>query len=166
MTGSPTFASVTVAPCTCQYVERAAEDPQIPIAFDPPTNEHHFTFGSADAPGLLVIYHCPFCGGAAPRSKRDLLFATVPPEEERLIQMLRRVRTIRSALQRLGRPERDDPSGTRSKGSEGEGPSVTAHHRMLVYERLSPVADVWIMERSDGTVHWWLQGKRLGPLRR
>ena len=161
----PTFASVTDTACTCGYLQRAADDLTVPIVFDPLTAEFHFKYGQAagEAASSLVIYHCPFCGGAAPRSKRRLLFAVIPPEEEeRLAAVLARVRTIRSALKRLGKPQRDDPSGTRVSVEGTSGPPIVRRHRMLTYEHLSAVADVWIAERSDGTVSWQLQGKYVG----
>jgi hypothetical protein len=113
----------------------------------------------------MVIYHCPFCGGAAPKSKRELLFAIIPPhEEQRLAVLLGSVRTLRSALKRLGKPERDDPWGTLKQTSEdGDRPPTRTRHRTLVYERLSSVADVWITESTDGLAHWELTGKYLGP---
>ncbi|MFI5381320.1 MAG: hypothetical protein ACHRHE_18640 [Tepidisphaerales bacterium] len=158
-----TFASVTDTACTCGYLQRAADDPRLPIVFDPQTGEFHFTYREpgSQGPSTLVIYHCPFCGGAAPQSKRHLLFAAIPPEEEdRLSKLLASVKTIRSALKRLGKPERDDPSGTRIGQDEADGnPPVVQHHRTLIYERLSEVADVCITERADGGASWQLIGK-------
>ena len=162
----PTFASVTDTACTCGYLQRAADDPRLPIVFDPLTCEFHFRYSEAagGVAATLVIYHCPFCGGAAPKSKRHLLFAVIPPdEEERLARLLVPVRTIRGALRRLGKPERDDPSGTSVTVEGASGDPIVRRHRTLVYEHLSAVADVWITERSDGAVSWQLQGKYVGP---
>ncbi len=160
MSDRRTFASVTDVPCTCVYLQRAADNPDKPIVFDPLTGEFHFSTGS----GIMVIYHCPFCGGAAPESKRALLFAVIPSDEQqRLARLLAPVMTVRGALKRLGKPQQDDAAGTRTESPEriGQPPSIE-HFRTLVYERLSEVADVRITERSDGAVHWSLNGKYIG----
>lgn len=163
MTDQRTHASVTDTPCSCGYLQRVADDPSLPIEFDPLVGEYQFKFG--EPPATLVIYHCPFCGGAAPKSKRDLLFAVIPPDEEqRLADLLAPVATLRAALKRLGKPERDDPAGTRTQTSEdGDRPPTRKRHRTLVYEQLSSVADVWITESPDGRAHWQLIGKYVGP---
>ena len=160
-----TFASVTTAPCGCGYLDRAADDPAVPIAFDERTGEFQFRydeFGS-EGPSNLIIFHCPFCGGAAPPSRRHLLFAVIPPDEEaRLAALLRPCKTLRSALRRLGTPDRDAPDGTRVTTPESDAsPPITRHHRTLTYDRLSDVATVRIHERPDGRAAWDLSGKPL-----
>jgi hypothetical protein len=161
MAERPTFASVTDAPCRCRYLSRAADNPGLPLAFDRRTGEYQFEFRVGKVKGALVIYHCPFCGGAAPRSKRALLFHIIPPEEQRrLNKMLDGIATLRGALRRLGKPEYDDPRGTGSGSAEGPGRAPTFQwHRTLRYEKLSEVADVWFTERADGRASWRLQGK-------
>lgn len=54
-----TYASVTDVSCECGYLQRSADDPDVPIEFDQETNEFHFCKGGA----TLIIYRCPFCGG-------------------------------------------------------------------------------------------------------
>lgn len=158
-----TFASVTDAPCKCGYLRRAADDPRLPIVFDKRTGEYQFKYREDDADGLsmLVIYHCPFCGGAAPKSKRALLFHVIPPDEERrLAALLQGITSIRAALRRLGKPEHDEPRGMGVQMPERAGSAPTMQwFRMLHYEGLSKVANVWITERADGRASWQLQGK-------
>ena len=163
MAERPTFASVTDAPCKCGFLRRGADDPRLPIVFDKPTGEFHFQWRPSDAHGYasLVLYHCPFCGGAAPRSKRALLFHVIPLNEEgRLNRLLEGVTTIRRALRKLGKPDYDNPhgSGTQTPERPGRGPT-TQWFRTLRYTKLSEVADVWITERADGRASWMLQGK-------
>ena len=163
MAKRPTFASVTDAPCRCSYLRRAADDPRQPIAFDKLTGEYHFRYreGGANGFSTLVIYHCPFCGGAAPKSKRALLFHVIPPEEEqRLTALLDGVKSIRAAIRKLGKPDNDNPRGTGVQTPERAGrPPTMQWFRTLLYEKLSKVADVWITERADGRAWWRLQGK-------
>jgi hypothetical protein len=162
MPEKPTFASVTETSCTCGYLQRAADSPSVPIVFDKQTSEFQFTYQEAecDGPSTLVIYHCPFCGGAAPKSKRDLLFAVIPPDEsKRLIQLFLSVRTATDALEQLGKPNRDDPTGTVVQSKDAP---LIQLFRTMVYEDLSEVAEVWLTERPDGTLTCSLQGKFLG----
>jgi hypothetical protein len=166
MKDRPTYASVTAEPCTCKYLANAADDPRIPIFFDERTHEYQYTYQESECSGLstLVIYHCPFCGGTAPASKRHLLFHVIPHEEEdRLAAMLSPIRTIREALERLGSPDHDDPQGEiRREQETDESPSSMRWFRALTYRCLSSAADVRITERDDGTVYTVLQGKPIG----
>ena len=75
----PTHTSVTEEPCTCGYLERAADDPTLPIVYDAQLNEYHFKYPSPCAEGeceqakaSLMIYHCPFCGGITSECSRCL----------------------------------------------------------------------------------------------
>ena len=154
----PTHASVTEESCTCNYLQNASDDPHNPITFDAPTGEFQFSFDGA----MLVIYHCPFCGGAAPESKRHLLFAQVPSEEEsRLAVLLDGIETINDALQQLGNPDFEGTSIVKRPERENEPPRIQ-HHRDIRYHNLSDVAEIWITERPDGRIFWRLQGKYRG----
>ncbi len=160
----PTYASVTDQPCTCRYLQSAAEDADNPIAFDEKTSEYQFTYREPglDGPSMLVIYHCPFCGGAAPRSKRSLLFATIPrSEEKRLAVLLGPIKTLDEAVALLGKPDYDGHGRVRDPGSDERAPTVECR-REIRYEDLSDVAAVWITERPDGSVSCCLQGKYIG----
>jgi hypothetical protein len=161
-----THASVTDIPCTCGYLERAADDPANPIVFDQQTSEYQFTYQEPglDGRSMLVIYHCPFCGGAAPESRRDLLFAAISTaEQDRLAQVLAPIETIQQALDTLGPPQMDDFSVERNlRRDEPNNPPTIQRCRELLYTMLSEVADVRITENSTGRVSWMLSGKYLG----
>ena len=140
-----------------------ADDPDMPIRFESKTGRYVFTYQEpdADGPSTLMIYHCPWCGGLAPRSKRPLQFHVIPRNErERLDALLATVRTIRGALKQLGKPDDDNPTGTSVQHLEtaNRGPSVR-HFRTLTYTRLSNVADLRIIEKADGRVSYSLVGK-------
>jgi hypothetical protein len=165
-----TFASVTDAACKCGYLRQAADDPRQPIVFDKPTGEYHFRYREEGSNGYstLVIYHCPFCGGAAPKSKRASLFHVIlPSEEQRLTRMLNGITSLRSAIRKLGRPDNDNPRGTGVQMPERAGRAPTMQwFRTLRYEKLSKVVDVWFRERADGRASWQLLGKAKKKLRR
>jgi hypothetical protein len=160
----PTHASVTEQRCACDYLQNAADDPDSPIIFDQRTGEYQFTYQEPDCEGLssLVIYHCPFCGGVAPESKRALLFAVISRDEERrLAALLRPIETIRDALEKLGTPDFDGFVVRRQPERDEKAPT-REQHRMIRYEKMSDVADIWITEREDGRACLQLQGKYLG----
>ncbi len=166
MSSRPTSASVTDAICDCKYLQRAADDPDVPIVFDERTKEYHYTYqeSGSGVPANLNIYHCPFCGGAAPTSKRPLLFHVVSSEEKRrLADLLVPIRSIRELVETLGEPDEDDPAGMWERFEElKDRPSRVVPYRMLTYKSLSDVANVQVYERPDGTIGWSLSGKYLG----
>jgi hypothetical protein len=158
-----THASVTEEACICNYLDNAADDPENPIVFDQRTGEYQFTYQEPECEGRssLVIYHCPFCGGAAPESKRDLLFAVISRvEEDRLAEILVPIHSIKEAIDAFGKPDFDGFVSCAKRERDGT-PPTRERHRQIRYVNLSEVADVWIDERQDGKAHWHLQGKRL-----
>ena len=161
----PTWASVKSRQCTCGFLERVVAEPGIPIVFDERTNEYHVVHNAKDRGGHTIIYHCPFCGGAAPRSKRGSLFATITSDEaRRLHELASGLRTINDAITRLGKPDEDhDPGMTvHTKGSASEPPKVVSY-RLLRYTHLSKVANVELIDQGpERGIRVVLQGKYLG----
>lgn len=168
-----TFASVTDKPCTCGFLERAADDPEVPIRFDTTTAEYHFQYPSPcatdtcpDAIASLIIHHCPFCGGTASPSKRPNLFATISQrEQQRLYRLFRGMRTLPDVIKALGAPEEDKEQGLTVQAPEkvGKAPSVRTY-RTLRYARLSDTADVEVYaDTAEGKVNVTLLGKYIGP---
>lgn len=165
----PTFASATDRPCECGYLPRSADDPDLPIAFDTLTGEYQFKYrerlGDQDGAAMLVIYHCPFCGGAAPKSKRELLFAVIPENErERLSKLIVGIKTLGDAARILGPPDDDLASGVTRRSPEDPGrPPTIQNFRVLVYSRLSETAELRITDFHEEGVRFSLQGKYVGP---
>jgi hypothetical protein len=162
---------VTEEPCKCSYLERAAEDPDSPIVFDHDLHEYDFEYPSPCGDGAckgakakLRIYHCPFCGGTAPESKRPLLFSVIPGDEERrLFALLGSFKTVEEATQALGPPDEEIPYGLTMKQPEQDGnaPNIESF-RTLRYSSLSETAVVNISDSRDGRIHVWLHGKYIG----
>jgi hypothetical protein len=160
----PNFASVTTVPCTCKYLERASEEPDNPIFFNAEVNEYHFR-SVGKSRGTWMIYHCPWCGGAAPRSKRGSLFATITQkEEERLRRLTTGLRTIEAVIKKFGKPDFDMADGKVIKTQESKGkPPTIKSYRTLHYTGLSKSADVHVTDYCpDGPLRVILQGKYLG----
>jgi hypothetical protein len=168
----PTFASVTVDPCSCGFLERAADDPKLPIRFDPSVGEYNFEFPSPcvgetcpEAKAQLRIYHCPFCGGAAPPSRRETLFARISDEEAaRLYRIFHGMRTLEEVIRAVGPPNEDIPRGVtmRKPEKEGNAPRLRSY-RTLHYTHISDTADVQVYaDPAEGDVHVGLTGKYIG----
>ncbi len=155
----PTYASVTGERCTCDYLQNAASDPDNPIRFEARTAEYQFTFGKA----MLVIYHCPFCGGAAPESQRSALFMPIPGEEkERLFDLLKPIKSLKEAVGRLGAPDFEGFSELQTPTKDAQASHIE-RRRMYHYHNLSKIVDVWITERPDLSVDFQLHGKPIDP---
>jgi hypothetical protein len=88
----PTPRSVTTVACKCGWLERAADEPVNPVSFDERMAQYQLRHTDG---GFSRLYHCPWCGGAAPLSKRSSFFATVPSAEwRRLAALTANVKTI------------------------------------------------------------------------
>jgi hypothetical protein len=168
----PTFASVTEEPCICGYLDRAADDPASPVVFDAAMNEYHLEFPDPCAGGdceaakaFLIIYHCPFCGGAAPESKRAGLFTTFTPNEHRrLNRLFDGMRTLQDVIATLGPPDEDKERGLTVQQPEKDEQAPTLRtFRALRYTRLSDTANVEVYaDAVEGKVHVMLMGKYIG----
>ncbi len=168
----PTFASVTEQSCTCGFLEQQAVDPASPIVFDARLNEYHFEYPSPCAStecdagkAQVMIYHCPFCGGAAPPSQRATLFTTFGPEEQRrLCGLFDGMRTLQEVVAALGPPDEDKERGLTIRRPEkgGQAPTVRSF-RTLRYTRPSDTADVDVYaDPAEGGVQVVLMGKYIG----
>jgi hypothetical protein len=161
-TGKPHAGSVTDIACTCAYLQRAAEEPTIPIDFDAEMNEFHITGKDG---GHSVIYHCPFCGGAAPRSRRASFFATITHDEQRrLAKLTTGLATIDDVIARFGKADQDLAEGLVIHTAESETePSRIRSYRTLRYCNLSETADVDFTDYGpDRGVSATFRGKFLG----
>lgn len=157
----PTSSSVTSVPCKCGWLERQSDDPGNPVVFDQDLEEFNITRSDG---GILRVYHCPWCGGAAPLSKRSRLFAFVTQAEaDRLGRLLRRFATLEEAIRVLGPPDKDSPRGilVATFSSRRKAPRQM-YARCLKYTRLSKTADVDLFEDPRQGVSFAFGGKHLG----
>jgi hypothetical protein len=156
--------SVAKPPCKCGFLLRAAEEPEIPIVFDERMNEYHIENVAKDG-GHSVIYYCPFCGGAAPPSKRQSFFATITrAETERLHELTADVKTIAGAIAQFGAPDDDlDPGTTVYNSVKDDQPPTVTSYRTLRYKTLSSSADVVFTDFGpERGLRMSLTGKYLG----
>jgi hypothetical protein len=92
------------------------------------------------------------------------LFARIPSEErERLFALLEGVTTVGDLVERLGKPNSDSAQGVvvETPEREGKAPTIEAR-RVLVYSKLSEVADVYAEVYPNDRVALALQGKYMG----
>jgi hypothetical protein len=147
--------------CDCGALDRAARDPELPVEFDAKLNEFNLVHG----PGRMRIYHCWYCGGKAPESLRGTLFARISGDEgDRLFTLMAEASTLTELIERFGEPDRDSARGVvvETPERDGQAPTVEAR-RVLVYTKLSEVADVHVEVYPDDRVAILLQGKYIGP---
>ncbi len=59
----PNGSSITTTPCTCRYLQRASDEPAVPIVFDAKMNEYHLAHLDLDGTGRAghsIIRYCPW----------------------------------------------------------------------------------------------------------
>lgn len=162
----PIAASVTSRACKCKSLERAADEPTSNVEFDPGLNEYNIRTRDG---GTLRIYHCFFCGGAAPHSKRSSLFAVITNgERERLQELTTGFTTLADVIRRFGKPDDDMPTGLSSIMAARNGkPPTTKMYRVIRYRALSKTAEVEFVDYGpEHGVRATLQGKYLGKPKR
>ena len=154
-----------IAPCKCGWLENSAGDPDSPVRFDPEMNEYHCVYPNSEGGKVQMnIYHCPFCGGRAPKSKRSTFFARLTSKEtRRLTELTNKLESLEQVFAALGQPDRDGPVGMTVVTPEGDGkPETTQNFRVLVYTKLSETADIHVTVYPMDRVAFTFQGKYVG----
>jgi hypothetical protein len=114
------------------------------VAFDPRLNEYHITRKGNG--GYTLVYFCPLCGGRAPTSKRGSLFQRLDlKEQQRLFELTKELLTVQDVIAAFGEPDARRPFGMMVFSTEKEGtPATTQSYPMMIYSKLSEVADVHV----------------------
>jgi hypothetical protein len=137
--------------CQCPFLRHLAADPDVPIQYDPRLNEYHIV-GTLS---LTMIYHCPFCGGRAPKSLRPFQFHYLPEtERQRLENLMTGLDSLESIVSKLGAPTIDLDPGKPSEeeSADGDPTAPDPFYRELRYEALSDAADLRVGVRRSGAV--------------
>jgi len=155
---------VTDLACQCGLPQSASEEPESPVVFDAKMGEYRFTHSGG---GYAVIYHCPWCGGALPASKRASLFETITQAElDRLLQLTAHLKTVTDAIDAFGRPDEEQAQGMTIRVLTTEDqPSRVTTHRTLTFRNVSETADVILTDHAPDRVSFTFVGKErpLGP---
>jgi len=131
--------------CECGWLERAANDPSMPIGFDSQVNEYYLRAGT---PGGVEAQHiikfCPTCGGDAPVSHRGSLFEVIRPEETvRLQQSWANLRNRDDVVRAWGPPDEHIPNGFGETEPARDGkPPRTVSFDVMRYNNQSATAVV------------------------
>jgi hypothetical protein len=146
--------------CECSVIAHMAAEPNLPITYDVKMHEWHIV--GADG-AKTIIYHCFFCGGRMPRSRREDFFHTVSDaESRRLFDLTRPLKTVADVVAAFGQPESDNPQGTTITLPEHKGGPRTDAYRNLTYSNLSPSTLLEVIVGTDGAVRFSLIPKPLG----
>lgn len=161
MARKPTRSSVTSTPCKCPWLHDAASDPNVPVKFAEEVGEYQVE--NRDG-GYLVIRHCPWCGGAAPPSKRASLFATIPSAElRRLGRLTAKLKTVEDALANLGEPDSREPEGlTIRTPARARRPPRVETFPTMTFSNLSKVADVTLADYGREGIGFTFSPKFIG----
>jgi hypothetical protein len=135
--------------CDCGTLENLSKEPETPIGYDAELNEYYIR--GRNGRGRILIYHCLFCGGRTPKSRRAALFAHVTQAERtRIWGIVQNLQTLPAVLATLGPLDLDQPIGG-STTLPGEG-GRTDFCRTLTYEGLSTTVDLKVSVHPDGTI--------------
>jgi hypothetical protein len=156
------FDSVTTEGCSCTYMQREAAEPSSPIQFNTEMQEYQFAHLSGG--GHSMIYHCPWCGGVAPRSQRERHFAVLTWEEIRRLEgITRNIRSPQEAVSVFGEPDEERDRGvTVQLPPTDTMPERTESYRTLTFKGLSSTADVCLVDYGVQGVKWQYSPKYIG----
>ena len=143
--------------CDCRALENASKEPDHAIRWDESMHEYYIAYGKG---AQMRVYYCQFCGGTTPKSRRASFFAHVTEKEEtRIYNLFRGIRTVADVVARFGPPDEDMELGSGVRRPDRDGmPESGEIFRTLVYEKLSPVADIrFDVGNSDTVRGMWMQ---------
>jgi hypothetical protein len=157
------FDSVTTTGCACTYLQREAAEPSSPIQFDTRLQEYQLAHLSGG--GHSAIYHCPWCGGVAPKSQRERHFAVLTWEEiRRLEDVTRGIRSPQEAVSMFGEPDEERERGvTVQLPATDTSPERAESYRTMTFKGLSSTADVSLVDYGVQGVKWQYSPKYIGP---
>jgi hypothetical protein len=133
-----------------------ADDPQVPIQYDPQLNEYHLVYGNE---GIILFYYCPICGGSLPKSKRGRLFTK--PSAREIAKVKKKMaggRTVDDIIALLGKPDEhydSIPPGTDTDRKYG----LKDIRQVFKYSSLAKTFDLVLQEYTDGTFDAMFSGK-------
>lgn len=146
--------------CECPWLENAARDPECSIEFDAELNEYHLKHGK----GYLMIYHCPFCAGRAPKSLRGEMFATVSSDEAARLHLLTKdMKTEKDVRAGLGEPTHVHEVGAMmQERNVGQKAGKVRVCKALHYDSHSETARINVNVGRHGKVSIHFTGKYIG----
>src|SRR5262249_25032583 len=109
----------------------------------------------------MLIYYCPYCGGSTPKSRRSKLFHTLTDvERQRLVRLTKDMRTVQDVTTAFSKPDIRQPVGMVVTKRERDGkPETTQSYPVMIYRKLSKIADVHVTIYPTDGVGVSFQGK-------
>jgi hypothetical protein len=148
--------------CDCRWLEQAANDPTVPIGFDPKVNEYYLKTGTpGGVEAHYVIRFCPNCGGDAPVSHRGNMSEVVTPEERvRLQKSWSNLRTRDDVVRAWGQPDEQIRNGySETEPHRTNAASRTVTFDLMRYNNLSAIAVVDVILCAGDRVMFMYHGK-------
>lgn len=143
--------------CDCGVLEQMADNPTNPVEFDAELNEFHITHSGG---GYSMIYYCPFCGGSAPKSKRDRFFHILTDaERERLLYLTKDMQTVQDVIHALGEPDFRFPVGIVVSKTDKDDLEMTQSYPTMMYTKVSETADLHVTVYPTDRVSVCIQRK-------
>lgn len=135
--------------CRCRILQQCADDPTVPIRFDPDLDE--FSVDCDEGRAAHMMRYCFWCGGRLPRSRRGELFTKPSRSETRDVRnKLSNAATFSELIKTLGPPDQEFESGSENVV------------RQVTYTRLWTTLDLIVFERPDGSFDFGVAGKFKG----
>lgn len=142
--------------CGCGWLERAAADPSVPIAFDAEVKEYYVEVKKGDFEGRMIIKFCPNCGGDAPVSTRGDLASVVSMEDQaRIHELARKFHTKADIVAAWGEPDEEFPNGYGASEPYKDGRlGPTVLFDLLRYNNVLSTAVVEVIVRPDERINF------------
>ncbi len=146
----PNSESVTVDPCVCGYLARNANDSRRPIVFDELDKRYKYRYTVDGHESLLMIYHCPWCGGVASDSHQKSLFYELNNDAcSEFAEIIRSCKTIDEVIAIFGQPNDDESTVIRFNEKPGVSPRADSV-RVVTFRQIHPEMSVSIEQQVDG----------------
>jgi hypothetical protein len=116
--------------------------------------------------GQWLVYHCPFCGGLLPHSRKPIWYPQLTDDERaRLQQLVEGITTAEEAIQRLGPPDYDAFMGVHESinGRLVYNEELSKKNRNVEYYNLSEHANIEFYFHVDYGVECRIEVKLISP---
>lgn len=145
-------------PCDCGVISAMLNDPTSGL-----TLGEDNTFLLA---GQWCVYHCPFCGGLLPHSRKPIWYPRLTDDERaRLQQLVEGIATAEEAIRRLGPPDYDALIDVYESINDSlvHNEELSTKCRNVEYYNLSEHANIEFYFHVDYGVEYRLEIKPISP---
>jgi hypothetical protein len=155
----------TKEPCDCGVISAMLNNPSSGLTLE----DNTFLLGDQ-----WHVYHCPFCGGLLPHSRKPIWYPQLTDNERvRLEQLVEGITTAEEAIQRIGPPDYDalvDVDDLNVQYSGGglaklwtDSEELPKKCRNVKYYNLSETADIEFYFYVDDVADYRIEVKFISP---